>query len=132
MLSGRRQKEKRDKEYQVRGDVFVLLKSNGINLVGSMREISLNGLSFHYIGKEKVLSKEGELAICSGGKDFFLYRVPCTILFDSKVYKNHPSPISMRRCGVEFGELDDKRMTQIEYFIQKHTHNEKEAMTPNG
>jgi len=132
MIIGRRQTEKRDKGYKVRGDVFVLLKSNGINLVGSMREISLNGLSFHYIGKEKLLNKEGELAICSGGEDFFLYRVPCTILFDSKAYKNHPSPISMRRCGVEFGELDHKRMTQIEYFIQNHTDNEEKSLNPNG
>lgn len=113
-----------DKEYKVRGDVFVLLKSNGTNLVGAMREISMNGLKFHYIGREKLLHEEGELAICSGGKDFFLYNVPCRILFDAKVYKNHPSPISMRHCGVQFGELDRKHTTQIEYFIQNHTWDE--------
>ena len=110
-----------EKEYQVRGDVFVHLKSNGTSLVGSMRQISLNGLSFHYIGREKPLNEEAELAICSGGKDFFLYNVPCKILFDSKAYKNHPSPISMRRCGVRFGELENKHTTEIEYFIQNHT-----------
>jgi len=110
-----------EKEYQVRGDAFVLLKSNGTNLVGSMREISLNGLSFHYIGREGPLNDEGELAICSSGKDFFLYHVPCRILFDSKVYKNHPSPISMRCCGVRFGKLESKHTTEIEYFIQNYT-----------
>jgi hypothetical protein len=110
-----------DKQYKVQGDVIVLLKSNGKNIVGSMREIGLNGLRFHYIGKEKPLHEDGELAICSGGKDFFLYKVPCRILYDAKVYKNHPSPISMRHCGVQFGELDGKHMTQIEYFIRNHT-----------
>lgn len=110
-----------DKEYQVRGDVFVLLESNGTKLVGSMRQISANGLSFHYIGTEKPLNDEGELAICSGGKDFFLYNVPCKILFDSKAYENHPSPISMRRCGVRFGELQSKHTTEIDYFIRNHT-----------
>jgi hypothetical protein len=109
-----------DKEYQVTGDVFVLLKSNGTNLVGSIREISHAGLSFHYIGREKPLNEDGELAICSGSKDFFLYRIPCRVLFDAKVYKNHPSPISMRRCGVEFGELEGKQTSQIEYFIRKY------------
>ena len=121
MAHGTRQTRTGDKEYKVRGDVFALLKSNGAKLVGEIREISLNGLSFQYIGKEKPLSKEGELAICSSSNNFFLYKVPCRILFDSKVYKNHPSPISMRRCGVQFGELDGKHATQIEYFIQNLT-----------
>jgi hypothetical protein len=122
MMQGtRRTQNTSHKEYKVQGDVFVLLKSNGTNLVGSMREISLNGLRFHYIGREKLLNEEGELAICSGGKDFFLYKVPCRILYDAKVYKNHPSPISMRHCGVQFGELERKHMTQIEYFIHNHT-----------
>jgi len=113
-----------DREYQVRGDVFVLLKSNGTKLVGSMRQIGPNGLSFHYIGREKPLNGEGELAICSGSNDFFLYNVPCRILFDSKAYENHPSPISMRRCGVRFVELENKHTTGIEYFIQNHTWDE--------
>jgi hypothetical protein len=120
----RRFKNTGDEEYQVQGDAFVLLKSNGTNLVGAIREISLNGLSFHYIGREKPVSGEGELAICSGSKDFFLYRVPCRILFDAKVYKNHPSPISMRRCGVEFGELEGQQASQIEYFIRNHARDE--------
>jgi hypothetical protein len=49
-----------------------------------------------------------------------LYRVPCRILSDEKIYKNHPSPISMRRCGVEFGELEGEQTAQIEYFIRKY------------
>lgn len=113
-----------DREYQVRGDVFVHLKSNGTNLVGTMRQISLNGLSFHYIGREIPLNDEAELAICSGGNDFFLYKVPCRILSDSKAYENHPSPISMRRCGVQFAELEGKHTKQIEYFILNHTRDE--------
>jgi hypothetical protein len=116
-----RQKRTDDKEYKVRGDVFVLLKSSGTKLVGAIREISQDGLSFQYIGEEKPLNKKAELAICSGTNNFFLYKVPCRILFDSKVYKDHPSPISMRRCGVEFGELDGKRATQLEYLIQNLT-----------
>jgi hypothetical protein len=113
-----------DKEYQVQGDVFVHLKSDGTNLVGSMRQISLSGLSFHYIGRKRPLNDECELAICSGGKDFFLYNIPGRILFDSKAYENHPSPISMRRCGVQFGELESKHTTEIDYFIQNHTWDE--------
>jgi hypothetical protein len=55
----RRTRNTSDKEYKVRGDVFVLLKSNATNLVGSIREISVNGLKFQYIGREEPLNEEG-------------------------------------------------------------------------
>ena len=124
MTQGTSRRQTGDKEYKVRGDVFALLKSNGTKLVGTIREISPDGLSFQYIGEKKPLSKEGELAICSGNNNLFLYKVPCKILADSKLYKHHPSPISMRRCRVQFGELDGKHATQIENLIQNLTRDE--------
>lgn len=120
-MYGRKMIEKSHKAYRVKGNVLVFLKSNGTKLVGSMRQISLSGLSFHYIGRSEPLNDQGELAICSSNKDFCLYKLPCKILSDSKVYENHPSPISMRRCGVQFGELEKNQITEIEHFIENHT-----------
>jgi hypothetical protein len=112
-----RRKHKRSK---VQDDAFVLLKSDDTRL-GSLMDITMNGLGFHYIGREDALSELAQLGILLPDDHFYLFKVPCKIISDLKLYKNHPSPISMRRCGVQFGELTRSQISQLQYFIQNYT-----------
>ena len=112
-----RRKHKRSK---VQDDTFVLLKSDDTRL-GSLIDITMNGLGFHYIGREEALSELAQLGILLPDNHFYLFKVPCKIISDLKLYKNHPSPISMRRCGVQFGELTQSQASQLQYFIQNYT-----------
>lgn len=113
--------ERRNQErFRLENDTFVVLKSNKTR-VGSLKEMNIEGLSFHYVGKEEPLMEPAELSIFSPDNDFYLFMVPCQITSDLKLYKNHPSPITMRRCGVQFGELTPQQVSQLEYFIHNYT-----------
>jgi len=111
---------KKNNQYKVQNDTFVVLRSNDTK-VGRIIDISMDGLAFHYIGKENSLDETGELGIISAENSFYLYNVPCKILTDCKVYKNHPSPISMRRCDVQFQKSTKDQRSQLEHFIQNYT-----------
>jgi hypothetical protein len=106
--------------FRIQNDTFVVLRSNGTK-VGSLKEMTMDGLSFHYIGREEPLAESAELSIFSPNNDFYLFTVPCKITSDLKLYKKHPSPITMRRCGVQFGKLTDLQASEIEYFLQNYT-----------
>lgn len=109
--------------FRMQNDTFVLLRSDDSDdtKVGYLKEISMDGLSFHYVGRGEPLTEPAKLSICSPNNDFYLFMVPCKIVSDSKLYKNHPKPKTMRRCGVQFAELTSEQKAQLEYFIEKHT-----------
>ena len=115
-----RVERRKHKRFRVENDTFVVLKSYD-SKVGHLKEITMDGLSFHYVGRGEVLTEPAELSVFSPDNDFYLFMVPCRIISDSKLYKNHPSPITMRRCGVQFGELTSQQVSQLEYFVQNHT-----------
>jgi hypothetical protein len=121
MTNTKAQVERRKhKRSEVQDDTFVLLRSDDTKL-GTLINITMNGLTFHYIGREEALSELAQLGILLPDNHFYLFKVPCKIISDLKLYKNHPSPISMRRCGVQFGELTQSQVSQLQYFIQNYT-----------
>jgi len=121
MTNTKAQVERRKhKRSEVQDDTFVLLRSDDTKL-GTLINITMNGLTFHYIGREEALSELAQLGILLPDNHFYLFKVPCKIISDLKLYKNHPSPISMRRCGVQFGELTQSQASQLQYFIQNYT-----------
>lgn len=121
MTNTKAQVERRKhKRSEVQDDTFVLLRSDDTKL-GTLINITMNGLTFHYIGREEALSELAQLGILLPDSHFYLFKVPCKIISDLKLYKNHPSPISMRRCGVQFGELTQSQASQLQYFIQNYT-----------
>jgi c-di-GMP-binding flagellar brake protein YcgR len=110
---------RRQERLPIQNDTFVVLKSEDTK-VGRIVDISMVGLTFHYVGRAKGLSKSAELGIFSAQNDFYLYRVPCEVVSDRKLYEHHPSPISMRRCGVQFRNLTQRQVSQLQDFIQSH------------
>jgi hypothetical protein len=53
--------------------------------------------------------------------DFYLSEIPFSTVSDFKIHENPFSSITMRRCGVQFGELNASQRAELEYFIQNHT-----------
>jgi hypothetical protein len=121
-----RRKHKRSK---VHNDTFVVLRPDDSKVgsviddskVGSLIDITTNGLTFRYVGREEPLSELAELGIYFPDNDFYLFKVPCKIISDLRLYKNHPSPITTRRCGVQFRELTHSQVSQLQHFILNYT-----------
>jgi hypothetical protein len=111
---------RKHKRFRTQNDILVVLKSNKTE-AGSLKEVTMDGLSFHYVGREEPLTEPAELSMFSPDNNFYLFTVSCKITSDSKLYKKHPNRTTMRRCGVQFEKLTDQQASQVEYFIQNHT-----------
>jgi hypothetical protein len=106
---------------------FVWLATDD-STVGQLIDMSIGGLGVRYIGDE--FPNESQLDIFSVEYNFHVRQVPFKTVSNSVIYDKtllrtddgvHPSARTMRRSGVQFGELTDEQMSQVEYFIQNYT-----------
>lgn len=114
------------KRFQVPTGAYVALRPDYIK-VGQIIDMSMDGLAFDYVGdgkKSSTASRELDILMLDGA--FHLYKIPCRIISDFRAYQSPSGPsISMRRCGVHFGELTAYQSGRLDYFIEKHTTGEK-------
>jgi c-di-GMP-binding flagellar brake protein YcgR len=88
--------------------------------VGPLRDLSMGGLAFCYVGREEPES-ESYLDLFCTDNNFFLGHLPFKTVLDCETVEKIPSRgETMRRCGVRFGKLTPAQKAQIEYFIQNH------------
>jgi hypothetical protein len=81
--------------------------------------MSMSGLAFRYIPREEPSSGPSELHIFLAG-NAYVYKVPFKTICDQEAEQVPSSFLTMRRCGVQFGELTQSQIAQLEYFIQNY------------
>jgi hypothetical protein len=81
-------------------------------------DVSMGGLSFRYPLVRKPSDELLELDILYAKGSFYLGKVPVSIISHGVVPKRPFDTISMRRCGLQFGELTRHQESQLGYFIQ--------------
>lgn len=94
--------------------------------VGRIKDISMGGLAFEYIGGEGLKEQVSEIDIFLVGTEFHLYKVPCKTTYNIDVYvpqiNNHLVKIfTTKRCGVQFKQLNKNFRTLLKFFIKYHT-----------
>jgi c-di-GMP-binding flagellar brake protein YcgR len=125
MTDSRQMVERRKhKRCEIKNDTLGILRSNSTK-VGSITDLSLDGLGFRYIGREQPIDECAELSILPAQNLFYLHKIPCKFVWDRNASKDHYSSITMRQCGVQFRELTPDQTHLLEYFIQKHTRQTK-------
>ncbi len=93
-----------------------------IKEIGQIIDISRGGLAFRYIADGDQLNESRELEIYLANNGFHLKKVPFNTISDFELTSEFPlSSIIMRRRGVQFGELTQTQVSQLECFIQNHT-----------
>ena len=109
------------KRFQVHVGAFAVIRPESTKL-GQIIDISHEGLSFQYPVAASQSNGASELDVFLAGDGFYLEKIPIKTVSDLKVPKKFSNrSLPMRRCGVQFGELTDNQIAQLEYFIQKHT-----------
>ena len=108
---------RKQQRFQVRNDAFVLLGPDSTKL-GALRDISMGGLSFSHMARRPPSNELYELDIFLIDQDFHLEQVPFKTVWDLATEENPFSSITMRRCGVQFGQMTHTQMSQLEYFVQ--------------
>jgi hypothetical protein len=111
---------RKHKRFQVPGGVFVGFGPRA-NKVGQIVDVSKGGLAYRYVGCEES-NDASHLDIFVTEKDFYMGAVPFKTVCDFQVVDRvAASPMTMRRCGVQFRKLSRKQNAQLECFIQQHT-----------
>jgi hypothetical protein len=111
---------RKHKRFQVPGAAFVGFGPHA-NKVGQIVDVSMGGLAYRYVGSED--SSEGShLDIFVTDHDFYMGAIPFKTVCDLQIVDRvSASPMTMRRCGVQFRKLSRKQNSQLEHFIQHHT-----------
>lgn len=87
-------------------------------ILGQMIDIGLGGLSFRYIDTEIDPSPSDDLLILLNNPRFYLDNLPYQRVTDQLLPNEFIfSAVTVRRMGVEFGNLTDVQRTQLEDFI---------------
>jgi hypothetical protein len=88
------------------------------NRTGEIIDISMGGLAFSYIEREDWDGESFDHGVLLGERDLRIEDIPLKVISDCAIN----SGISViRRCGVQFGKLTAKQMSQLEYFIWANT-----------
>jgi c-di-GMP-binding flagellar brake protein YcgR len=114
--------------YQVPGGSFVTIGSDE-PIMGQIIDISMGGIAFRYMDSKK-LTEESHLDMFLTEGDMCLGQVPIKAVSDHEIPNTvlcktvdeiPPSCRTMRRCGVQFGDLTQHQMSQLQQCIQNHT-----------
>lgn len=107
--------------FRTRNGALIELRSQRGKL-GEIIDISKGGLAFRYIDIGERPKGSFELDIFLKEAGFRLEKVPAKTISDSGTTKYFPfSSTKTRRQGVEFGELTQKQISQLEHFIRNYT-----------
>jgi hypothetical protein len=100
---------------------FAVIKSKPIKM-GQIINISTDGLAFHYIDRNKGSHSLFKMDILYAKDAFYLDRILFKPVFDYEIKSDLPlNSFSIRKCGVKFGELNQRQRSQLAYFICNHT-----------
>ena len=100
---------------------FAVIKSKPMKM-GQVTNISKDGLAFHYIDRRNSSTSLFKMDILFAGEGFYLDRLLFKPVFDMEIETDIPlNSFSIRKCGVQFGELNHRQRSQLEYFIHNHT-----------
>ena len=103
--------------YPALDGIIVALNPNA-DILGQMIDIGLGGLSFRYIETEIETPPSKELLILLNRPRFYLENIPYRTVTDQELPNEFIiSAVSVRRMGVEFGNLTPAQRTQIEDLI---------------
>jgi len=102
-------------------DIAFAVLRNHMSKVGQIMDISLGGLSFHYIVNGEAPNKSLELDILLAYQGISVRKMRFNAISDIQIANKSPfSPLLMRRCGVRFGELTEKQESELKDFIHNH------------
>lgn len=108
---------RRHLRYPALDGVIVALNPKA-DILGQMIDIGLGGLSFRYIDAEVETTPSNQLLILLNKPRFYLENIPYRTVADHELPNEFIfSAVSVRRMGVEFGDLTSAQRTQLEDFI---------------
>jgi len=125
--------QRKERRLRVKDWVFARFRPRYATL-GKIVDISRGGLAFHYVARatigeeQKAAELEVDIFDARTGSSVSLERIPCEIAYDV-FYDTSPDlaaasegeHVTIRRCGIKFGEMPKEQLRQVETFIKKYS-----------
>jgi len=105
--------------FQVPVGVFLSFGPDDSRL-GEIIDISMSGLAYRYLATEKEPNRARRLNIFLTEDDSYMNDVPFETVSDFRTSDIPLTSVTIRRSGVQFGELTHSQMYRLEHFIDNH------------
>lgn len=116
-----RSDRRRKKRYRVREGAYAALINHDHRL-GQIRDISLIGLSFRYIGAEQAIESDSVLKIILAGSGLMMDDLPYHTVSDYEIESGYAlSSLRIRQMHLAFGELSSQQRSKLDEFILNYT-----------
>jgi hypothetical protein len=110
---------RRQQRFQAPKGLFGVVGGRHFKL-GTIIDINTFGLTFRYVDREKLSSGTYLMDLYMSEVYFHLSHVSVQTVSDIEVIHGRPYwPITLRRCGMEFGGLMAYEKARLEEFIEK-------------
>ena len=112
---------RKHKRFKVQKGVFAAFRPPSTT-IGQIIDISRRGLAFRYIDGEEPSNESSELDILIADNTFHVDKVPFETISDFEIGNEFPfSSMTLKRRGVQFGEMTHSQISQLDYFMQHYT-----------
>ena len=118
-MSNQRVDRRRHKRFQAPQGVFVGVGPD-LDIIGLLRDMSMGGLAFRYVGNGDALSGSYvELFMAQG--DFYLGNLPIDIVSNIELLGEiFSSSETLRRCSMKFKKLTPHQTAKLQEFVDQH------------
>ena len=90
--------------------------------IGQITDISRSGLAVRYVKNEEDSHELNELDIFKSDFRFYIDNIKAKTIFDLEIIdKTFVGSKEKRRCGIQFEDLSNNQLFQLENFIQNLT-----------
>lgn len=122
---------RRHERFKVQGSALAALRRTP-TVAGRVINISEGGLSFLYVASRQRSKECSHLNLLVDKSGAHFKTLPFTSVWDSAMPDafSH-GPISIRQCGVAFGQLMDEERRDLKAFIRNHTTHEGQGPVSN-
>jgi hypothetical protein len=115
------QEQRRHKRYNIKSGAFALLKSNDLEILGSIKDISSHGICLAHIDENQEL-KDDKITVNLITEDACYEDFPSKNIWDREEEGGFiAAMVKMKRRGVRFEELSKEKQLQLDDFIETMT-----------
>ncbi len=112
--------QRKHKRFKSKGEAFAaFIKPNQSIIVGRIADISLGGLGIVYLAIDEVGEGTPEVEVF-GLDSVHLSRMKSTVVYDTYLPDQSSDFLAVRRCGVQFDQLDRDLESELRGYIEKH------------
>jgi hypothetical protein len=117
--------QRKSTRFLVQDNVTVALRGK-FTKVGRVKDISMGGLAFEHIDEENQTSENSKREILLWVNGFSLSKLPGRVVYDVPLTTPHEYQgffihLMTRRCGVQFEELSEDQVSQLDLFLKTYT-----------